>query len=190
MNPRDEEELPSESYDPPEERPDPSAGLIGKRVLMPIGMWTEILELSRQGAGDYRDVLLQLLDLGLQAQSAERFKPRFVAIDDDVLERISAAAQGARLSEENALIRLVDLGLQAKAEELEQARPPRPPVGTPIRIESNGKLLLATYSRTVPGQDEILNVNGASYVVRQRAWSATVNGMVAYLRVDPYKRTA
>ena len=185
-----EEEPPSEAREEPEKKSDPTIGMIGKRVLMPIGMWTEILELSRQGgggAGDYRDVLLQILDLGLQAQSADRFKPRFVQLDDEVLGLVSRAAQAASLTEESALVRLVDLGLQAKAAELERTRPPGPPTGTRIRIEFENKLLLSTYSRAVPAQDEIVSVNGEPYVVKQRAWSATANGLVAYLRVTPYE---
>jgi len=149
---------------------------------MPIGLWTEISGLIRKSGGDQRDVLQQLLDLGVQAQGTDRFKPRFVTIQGPVADKVRAYAAAAKVDEDTAVVTLLDLGYQARSEQIEAAQP-KPPKGTTVRFELDGQVLLTTASYAVPTQGEIVTLKGSHYEVVQRAWSAAANGLMAYLRL-------
>lgn len=168
-------------------------GMVARRVDMPVGLWTEVLELAKRGGADHRDVLLSLLDLGLQAQSEDVLKPRLVAVDSKVWERVQRAAFPDTVSDQEALAYLVDLGLQARASKEAVALPAEEPAGTPVQIDllnEDGAVsgrLTTTHMDQVPVAGEALVIGGSSYAVRQRAWALRPNGKHAvYLRVEPF----
>jgi len=182
------ETLPAEKAKPERQA---AGGMIPRRIEMPIGLWNEVLELSREGGVDYRDTLLALLDLGIQSQAEARFKPRFVAIDGKVLERVTAAAASGQ-SQEAALVQLVDLGLQARRAAGQAAPQPPAPSGTRVRIDvlPGMKRLIETWLDTVPVPGDAISVGGESYEVQQRAWTVSMKGSTAYLRVKAYGGSA
>jgi len=167
----------------PEKKKDSAAGMIGRRVLMPLAMWAEITSLSRTSGGDTRDVLLQLLDLGLQAQDVGRFKPRFVTVEGPVQDRLADYTAAAGISEDKAIVQLLDLGLQVKSA---KGVIPARVEGALIRFELDGALLLETRGYHVPTAGEVVTVLGTPYVVAQRASSANHSGLVTYLRLSHY----
>jgi hypothetical protein len=170
--------------------------MIPRRIEMPVGMWNEVLDVSKEGGLDHRDALNVLIDLGLQAQDEGRFKPRLVPVDSDLWERVGhAKLKGA--TDQDALVYLIDLGLQARA--ANQAAEPLedeaiPPDGTRLRVdrlEEGGKLtrILEVYTYAVPNQGDLVTILGEHYTVEQRAWTL---GSIppAYLRVRAYGEEA
>lgn len=168
----------------------PGAGLIARRVEMPLGIWNDVLELSKAGGIDHRDVVLQLLDLGLQAAHEDQLKPRLVAIAKEVWEKVdSASFQGA--TDEQALAFLVDLGLQAWARKHKTKDLGPPPGSVRVRLESVGprgglSALADLYlpAGALPAAGDALTWKGQHYEVHQRAWSLA--GPTIYLRLKPY----
>jgi hypothetical protein len=166
-------------------------GMIPRRIEMPIGLWNEVLELSRSGGVDYRDTLLALLDLGIQSQAEGRFKPRFVALDGKVLERVTAVTAAGQ-TQEAALVQLVDMGLQARLARGLAVPPPPPPDGTRVRVDvlPGMKRLIECFMNAVPAPGDLISVQGESYEVQQRAWTVAVKSSTAYLRVRAYGGSA
>ena len=166
---------------------------MARRVEMPISMWGEVLELCKTGGIDYRDALVQLLDLGLQAQSEDRFKPRLISIDHKVWERVAAAKlKGATDGE--ALLYLVDLGLQSRAAEM-SGSVVVPPEGSRVLVDLIGprgglKRLAEVFMPSPPAKGDVVTIKGEAYEVLQRAWSLTRTNQTAYLRVRRYGEEA
>jgi hypothetical protein len=70
---------------------------------------------------------------------------------------------------------------------IESARPdPPPPPWTTCHVEHNGKVLGRLNMRQVPAADEVLTVDGRSYLVVQRAWTVVKGEAEAYLRVEEF----
>ena len=171
------------------ERPK-NAGMVPRRIEMPVGMWNEVLEIAKGGM-DHKDVLLHLVDLGIQAQSEDRFKPRLVSVDSGLWDRVGKAGlKGA--TEQDALVYLVDLGLQARAA---LASPDDdgaiPPDGIRVRVDllvGKDKLerLAEVFVAEVPVSGDVVSLNGVAYEVQQRAWVLGKTDQTAYLRVERY----
>lgn len=174
-------------------KPKPSqAGMIPRRIEMPIPLWNEVLALSKDGGIDYRDALLQLIDLGLQAQDEENYKPRLVPVDHDVWQRVKAARLKG-VSDQEALAYLVDLGLQAWSARGQVDGPVPKPNGVRVRIDLVGgegeptRLAeLRLPEGTLPNDGDAVTLGGKHYAVAQRAWALSGPEPTVYLRVKPY----
>lgn len=176
--------------DTPKPKPKIEKGFLARRIEMPIGLWNEILVICREGGLDHRDAVLQLLDLGLQAQDEGQFKPRIVPIDHKVWAKVEAVGVSKKASNEATLIYLVDLGLQAWAAKI-AAQPSELPadgirvvvdllVGRrPTRTERIAEVFMP--SPPVVGDD--VSIRSDVYEVVQRAWTLTRTNQTAYLRV-------
>jgi hypothetical protein len=68
---------------------------------------------------------------------------------------------------------------------VERARPkPPPPPWLVVYVEQGGKVLGRLNMRQVPAEGEVLTIDGASFVVQERAWTVKDGDAAAYLRVE------
>lgn len=103
---------------------------------------------------------------------------------DQVLEM--AATTGINYAE--LVCMLLEDGIKVRMRiPIESTRPdPPPPPWTVVHVELDGKVLGRINMRQVPGMDEIVTVDGKSYVVLQRAWVVDKGEASAYLRVQAW----
>ena len=171
------------------------AGMIQRRLEMPISIWNEVVGISKEGGLDYRDALIALLDMGLQAQSEDTLKPRIVSVDHKLWERVGRAKL-KNATDSEALVYLLDLGLQVRAaqrvaDKVEaDEETPIPPDGIRVRVDligPRGKLqrIAEVYLPDVPARGDTVTVKGAHYSVEQRAWTFG-DAQTCYLRVRAY----
>lgn len=163
-------------------------GLIPRRVLIPVGMWSEVIRISKEGGIDHKDTLVELLDLGLQAQDQSTFKPRVVGLPADAWKRLESLVDGKTVEE--ILAQVLDLGVQAyearRAAGKDTKVTPKPE-GTRVRVDlvKDGKLarIAETRMKDLPNTGDAMTLEGKTYTVRQRAWTLGKEP-IAYLRVS------
>lgn len=68
----------------------------------------------------------------------------------------------------------------------EPAPPPEPPWMV-VYVEEGDELLGRLRLRQVPSVDEVMTIDGQSYLVLQRAWTVKEGNAAAYLRVRAYE---
>jgi hypothetical protein len=106
---------------------------------------------------------------------------------DQILEM--ASHSGIHYAELTAM--LLEDGIKVRMREPLVAAMPPPPAPDPWTVtyvqDDKGKDLGKLELRQVPSKSEILSLEGKSYVVTQRAWSASDGQTVAFLRVRPWQ---
>ncbi len=174
----------------------PEEGLLTKQVALPVGIWNDVLELGRTSGLDYRDALVELVDLGVQAQSEGLLKPRLLSIDHVVWSKVAGVKQEGE-SDDQALLRLVDLGAQVKTARLNgQAPPPREPDGIKVLVtlfnekkNEDVSRLGVLYCTQVPSPGDVFTMKATAraLTVLHRSWIFTGERQIAFLRVKEVK---
>lgn len=167
-------------------------GVIARPVGLPVALWRDVLEVSKTSGLDYRDVITELVDLGIQAQDEGILRPRLLSPDHALWKRVDSVKQSSE-DDHQALLRLVDLGIQVRSAQLGRKPPPPPePEGIKTLVnlfdeEENrdGERLGVFYLQQVPGVGDSFCVrpDPRVLVVLQRAWSFSPERQLAFLRV-------
>ena len=125
----------------------------------------------------------------LHGLSKEDYVDRRWSVPKNLWEQILELAASSGINYAELVCVLLEDGLKLRMRiPVENSRPePPPPPWSEVCVELDGKVLGRLRMRQVPGVDEILTVDGKSYVVRQRAWTVVKGETSAYLRVEEFK---
>ena len=120
--------------------------------------------------------------------SREEYVDRRWSLPKATWEQLLEMAASTGINFAELLVILLEDGLKLRMRmPVEASRPePPPPPWSEVCVELNDKVLGRLKMRQVPGVDEILTVDGKSFVVRQRAWIVAKCEAQAYLRVEEF----
>jgi hypothetical protein len=123
------------------------------------------------------------------APEDDGFVDRRWSVPKDVWDQILEMAAQTGINYAELVVMLLEDGIKVRMRiPVEQARGQKPAVPwSVVHVELGNKLLGRLNMRQVPGPDEVLTIDGKSYLVTQRAWQVVKGLASAYIRVEAFE---